>query len=132
MSVPETLTEVAPPQRSWGRTLLLAGQMLLVRLRFLLLLAAVLFLAAYWPVLRNHWDRLTRSAVSPETPISLDTEYWCPMCPGVLSDWPSKCPVCNMALVRRKKGEAVPLPDGVVARMQLSPYRIQLAGVRTS
>ena len=36
-----------------------------------------------------------------------------------------------MALVRRKKGEAVALPDGVVARMQLSPYRIQLAGIQT-
>ena len=50
------------------------------------------------------------------------------MDPGVISDWPSKCGVCNMALVRRKRGEAVSLPDGVVARMQLSPNRIQLAG----
>src|SRR5262249_1074811 len=64
--------------------------------------------------------------------ISGDTEYFCPMCPGVLSDWPSKCPVCNMALVRRKKGEMAALPDGVVSRMQLSPYRIQLAGIKTS
>jgi YHS domain-containing protein len=54
------------------------------------------------------------------------------MCPGVVSDWPSKCPVCNMTLVRRKKGEATPLPDGVLARMQFSPYRVQLAGIRTS
>jgi hypothetical protein len=37
-----------------------------------------------------------------------------------------------MALVRRKRGEAVALPDGVVARMQLSPYRVQLAGIRTA
>ncbi len=35
-------------------------------------------------------------------------------------------------LVRRKKGEAVPLPDGVLARMQFSPYRVQLAGIRTA
>ena len=61
-----------------------------------------------------------------------DTEYWCPMCPGVVSDWPSKCPVCSMSLVRREKGEMTPLPDGVVARVQLSPYRLQLAGIRTS
>jgi hypothetical protein len=54
------------------------------------------------------------------------------MCPGVLSDWPSKCPVCNMALVRRTKGGPVQLPDGVVSRMQYSPYRLQLAGVRTA
>ena len=37
-----------------------------------------------------------------------------------------------MTLVRRQKGEMTPLPDGVVARVQLSPYRIQLAGIRTS
>jgi hypothetical protein len=37
-----------------------------------------------------------------------------------------------MDLVRRKKGEAVILPEGVVARMQFSPYRIQLAGIKTS
>ena len=54
------------------------------------------------------------------------------MCPGVLSDWPDKCPVCHMTLVRRTRGEAVPLPDGVVARMQLTPYRVQLAGLRTA
>ena len=54
------------------------------------------------------------------------------MDPGVLSDWPGRCGVCNMALVRRKKGEAAMLPDGVVARMQLSPYRVQLAGIRTA
>jgi hypothetical protein len=60
-----------------------------------------------------------------------DMEFWCPMCPGVVSDWPGNCPVCDMALVRRKKGEAVPLPDGVLRRMQFSPYRVQLSGIRT-
>lgn len=54
------------------------------------------------------------------------------MCPGVVSDWPGKCPVCNMALVRRKKGESAPRPDGAIARMQFSPYRVQLAGIRTA
>jgi hypothetical protein len=37
-----------------------------------------------------------------------------------------------MSLVRREKGDMTPLPDGVVARVQLSPYRLQLAGIRTS
>jgi multidrug efflux pump subunit AcrA (membrane-fusion protein) len=36
-----------------------------------------------------------------------------------------------MTLVRRVKGEMTPLPDGVIARVQLSPYRIELAGIRT-
>lgn len=114
------------------RSLWLAARVLLVRLRFFLVLAAVLLLVGYWHVLRNYFDRLTRSSTASGGAISADTEYWCPMCPGVVSDWPGKCPVCNMKLVRRKKGEAVPLPDGVLARMQFSPYRVQLAGIRTA
>jgi hypothetical protein len=105
---------------------------LLVRLRFFLVLLVVLLLVGYWHVLGDYWDRLTGSGSASDKPISFDTEYWCPMCPGVVSDWPGKCPVCNMSLVRRKKGEAVPLPDGVLARMQFSPYRVQLAGIRTA
>jgi membrane fusion protein, copper/silver efflux system len=104
----------------------------LVRLRFPLLVFSVVAVIAYWPWVRNHWDRLTRPGSGIATAISQDTEYWCPMCPGVLSEWPAKCPVCHMALVRRTKGEAVPLPDGVMARMQFTPYRVQLAGIRTS
>jgi hypothetical protein len=95
---------------------------------------AVAFLViGKWETLRNYWDRLTSFAVgaAPQA-VSGNTEYFCPMCPGVISDWPAKCPVCNMALVRRKKGGPVQLPDGVVSRMQYSPYRLQLAGVRTA
>jgi membrane fusion protein, copper/silver efflux system len=86
-------------------------------------------------VIRNHWDKWTRTLVAENLamrPISSDTEYFCPMDPGVVSDWPSRCGVCNMTLVRRKRGEAVALPDGVIARMQVSPYRIQLAGIQTA
>ena len=114
------------------RPVWLAVRVLLVRLRFVLVLLAVLLLVGYWHVLRNYWDRWTRSERVESGAISLDTEYWCPMCPGVVADWPGKCPICNMALVRRKKGEAVPRPDGVLARMQFSPYRVQLAGIRTA
>jgi Cu(I)/Ag(I) efflux system membrane fusion protein len=101
------------------------------RLRFILLLVGVLALVAAWPTLRNHWDRLT--GLPPvAAAVSMDTEFWCPMCPGVVSEWPGRCPVCRMTLVRRQKGDMTPLPDGVLARMQLSPYRIHLAGVHTS
>jgi len=94
------------------------------------LLLAVL-VVSQWHRLRQAWDALTRPKDGAAGAVSSDTEYWCPMCPGVVSDWPGKCPVCNMALVPRQRGEAVPLPDGVLARMQLSPYRIQLAGIRS-
>jgi Cu(I)/Ag(I) efflux system membrane fusion protein len=121
-----------PPAPLSRRPAVVALQMLLVRLRFLLVLAAALVIVGTWPLLRARWDKWARPPRPAAGVVSADTEFWCPMCPGVLSEYPGKCPVCNMALVRRKKGEAVPLPDGVLARMQLSPYRIQLAGIQTS
>jgi hypothetical protein len=109
-----------------------AAEIVLLRLRFPVLVAGVVLVIASWPWLRAHWDRLVRPASPSDPAVSSDTEYWCPMDPGVVSDWPDKCPICHMTLVRRTKGEAVPLPDGVVARMQLTPYRVQLAGLRTA
>lgn len=45
-----------------------------------------------------------------------------------------KCPVCFMPLSKRKKGalQDEALPPGVVNRVQLSPYRVVLAGVETA
>jgi hypothetical protein len=124
---------IAPPEaaRSWRRSLLAALRIAAARLRFFLMLGAVLAVVAAWPTLRNLWDTLTAPA-GLDAGVSPDTEYWCPMCPGVSSEWPGKCPVCHMALVLRQKGEMTPLPDGVVARMQFPPYRVQLAGIHTS
>lgn len=106
-----------------------------VRLRIPVVLLAAAFVVGRWETIRNHWDRLTRPHFSESIAshaVSADTEYFCPMDPGILSDWPGRCGICNMTLVRRKRGEALALPDGVVARMQLSPYRIQLAGIQTA
>lgn len=106
-----------------------------VRLRIPLILLVSALIVGRWEAIRNHWDRLTRSTGDQSAnaqAVSNDTEYFCPMDPGVVADWPGRCGVCNMALVRRKRGEATALPDGVVARMQVSPYRIQLAGIRTA
>lgn len=118
-----------------GRRLIVAAKVVQVRLRFVVILLAAFAVVGQWGTLRNHWDRLLHrlagNAPAAHT-VSGDTEYFCPMDPGVISDWPSICPVCNMDLVRRRKEEAVALPDGVVARMQFSPYRVQLAGIGTS
>jgi Heavy metal binding domain len=112
-----------------------ALRLLQVRLRVPIVLVFAAVVVGRWDVIRNYWDMLTRG-VSAESialrAVSSDTEYFCPMDPGIVSDWPSKCGICNMALVRRKRGEAVSLPDGVIARMQISPYRIQLAGIQTA
>ena len=106
-----------------------------VRLRIPIVLVVAALVVGRWELIRNYWDRLTRGTLTESIAlhaVSSDTEYFCPMDPGVLSDWPGRCGICNMTLVRRKRGEAVALPDGVVARMQLSPYRIQLAGIQTA
>jgi hypothetical protein len=106
-----------------------------VRLRLPIVLVMAAVVVGRWDVLRNYaerWTRWTPDESIAGHSVSADTEYFCPMDPGVLSDWPGRCGVCNMALVRRKKGEAAMLPDGVVARMQFSPYRVQLAGIKTA
>jgi Heavy metal binding domain len=104
-----------------------------VRLRFVGLVLLALVLVTQWERLRDAWDRLWYASRAPITEaVSGETEYFCPMDPGVLSAWPAICPICNMDLVQRRKHDAQLLPEGVVARMQLSPYRVQLAGIRTS
>ena len=127
--------EAAPTPTARSGRLRSALRLAEVRLRLPLVLVVAAIVVGRWDVLRNYWDRWTRGMTAESiagNAVSTDTEYFCPMDPGVLSDWPGRCGVCNMALVRRKKGEAAMLPDGVVARMQLSPYRVQLAGIRTA
>jgi len=133
-SASRPLARKPEPTRSAWRKVWAALRIVQVRLRFFIILAFAFVVVGKWDVLRAYWEKLTGVAAgeSAQHAISGDTEYFCPMCPGVLSDWPSKCPVCNMALVRRKKGEMAALPDGVISRMQFSPYRIQLGGIRTS
>ncbi|MBX9623680.1 MAG: efflux RND transporter periplasmic adaptor subunit, partial [Gemmataceae bacterium] len=114
-----------------ARVLLGAVAVVLARSRFLVLVGGLLGAVALWPFLQAYWGKLARP--DPAAAVtSGDTEYWCPMCPGVVSAWPAKCPVCFMGLVRRQKADMTPLPDGTLARVQLSPYRVQLAGLRTA
>jgi hypothetical protein len=118
----------------YGRSLVSFLKLVQVRLRIPAVLIAAGLVVGNWDAVRNRWDAWTRPASVDRTAahaVSTNTEYFCPMDPGVLSDWPGKCGICNMGLVRRKKGDATPLPSGVVARMQISPYRVQLAGVET-
>ncbi len=144
MALPETSPLPSPDLRNGhepeltprpGRSPWLVLKMIQVRLRLIGVLVVAFLVVGQWDVLRNRWDGLVRwvSGRSQNSQaVSSDVEFFCPMDPGVLSDWPGKCSICNMALVRRRRGEMVSLPDGVVARMQFSPYRLQLAGIQTS
>jgi Cu(I)/Ag(I) efflux system membrane fusion protein len=119
----------------WQRTRFLL-RAIEVRLRFIALFVAIGLLMAYWRTLENYWDRFTRptSQASSQT---ADTEYYCPMHPNVVrpglepNGSVPNCPICGMPLSKRAKGEQAALPPGVTARVQLSPERIQLAGIKT-
>ena len=124
----------APKHSFWWKTWLVL-KVVQARLRFIAILAAVGVVLAYWDTLSNYYERWTRPQRGAEAEASPDTEYFCPMHPFIVRDnRKEKCPICHMDLAKRKKGagEAEPLAPGTVSRVQLSPYRIVLAGVQTS
>ena len=106
----------------------------LARLRFIAILAVIGLIITQWDTLIAYYDKWTRPAEVAQSQSS-GVEYFCPMHPSIIRDNPKdKCPICFMPLSKRKKGsgEAEPLPAGVVNRVQLTPYRIVLAGVHTT
>lgn len=129
----------APPGLGfWGKAWWWFDFLILVklaRLRFIGILVVIGIVITQWDTLVAYYEKWTRPANSAATAKS-DTEYFCPMHPTVIRDNPNeKCPVCFMPLSKRKKGtkgEAEALPPGTVNRVQLSPYRIVLAGVQTT
>ena len=106
----------------------------LARLRFVGILVVIGLAVTQWDLLVAYYEKLTR----PTTTANGDGnafEWFCPMHPSVVRDnSKDKCPICFMPLSKRIKGNGVieALPDGVVSRVQLSPYRVVLAGVQTT
>ena len=130
-------TPIAPRRKSLWRSVWFAVKAIEIRLRFIAVLIGIGLLIGYWDTIKNHWDKWTRPATAGGATLSADHEFYCPMHPSVVRDKPDpggavpKCPICGMPLSKRKKGELPQLPSGVVSRVQLSPYRVQLAGIRT-
>jgi Cu(I)/Ag(I) efflux system membrane fusion protein len=108
-----------------------------IRLRFIAVLVGIGLVIGYWDWIQNRWDKWTRPATAAATALVGGQEFYCPMHPSVIRDSLDpggaipKCPICGMPLSKRTKGEAAPLGEGVLSRVQFSPYRVQLAGIQT-
>lgn len=126
---PATVGPLAPPPRPvrfWWIGFLF------VRLRFVLILAAIGLVLVKWDTLQGQYEKWVRPTGNAGS--DPDHEYFCPMHPTVVRETnKEKCPICYMPLAKRKKGDRDddPLPAGTVSRVQLTPYRVVLAGVRT-
>ncbi len=120
----------------WQKTLLVV-KVIEVRLRFVAILVVTALVIGYWDSISNYWDKWVRPNATAANELPADQELYCPMHPQVIrhtmepnGDMP-KCPICGMPLSQRKKGAAPDLAPGVTGRVQLSPQRILLAGVKT-
>jgi Cu(I)/Ag(I) efflux system membrane fusion protein len=120
----------APARTRWQRFKLVV-KVIELRLRFIALMAVTGLTFAYWDTIWNRYDKWMRPPAHGHTTAS-DVEYFCPMHPSVVRDEVGSCPICGMPLSRRKKGEQAVLPEGVTARVQLAPFRIEQAGIRTA
>ena len=119
-------------QKAWLFTLVI-----LKRVRFIAVLAAVGMFIGYWDTVKNYWDKWTQPHAGVARHLEPGHEFYCPMDPQVVrstyepnGDIP-KCPICGMPLSERAKGEVTKLPEGITGRVQLSPERVQLAGIKT-
>jgi multidrug efflux pump subunit AcrA (membrane-fusion protein) len=105
----------------------------LARLRFIAILLVIGLIMLKWDLILAYYERWTRPT-SQQAAAGSDYEFYCPMHPTVIRDTgKEKCPICFMPLSKRKKGHGKEeaLPPGIVNRLQLSPYRVLLAGVET-
>ncbi|HLY72564.1 MAG TPA: efflux RND transporter periplasmic adaptor subunit [Planctomycetota bacterium] len=102
-----------------------------LRLRFIFIFVVIGVVSWKWELIMNTVDKVTRPKQAADL-VQGDYEWYCPMHPFIIrSDDKQKCPICGMPLSRRKRGEQVQLPAGVVGHVQLSPYRIKQGGVAT-
>jgi multidrug efflux pump subunit AcrA (membrane-fusion protein) len=107
----------------------------LARLRFIAVLAGVGGVIAYWDTLNAYYEKWTRPLLGLEANAVSDAEYSCPMHPTIVRDHADNCPICAMPLSKRKKGEKADdeaLPPGIVSRVQLTPYKVAVAGIETT
>ncbi|MCY2955369.1 MAG: efflux RND transporter periplasmic adaptor subunit [Planctomycetota bacterium] len=109
-------------------------RILFARLRFLAVFVVAGLVVGYWDNIKNHVDKWTRPPIAPDVLAASQSqiEYYCVMHPNIIRNEPGNCPICGMPLAKRKKGQQLELPEGVVGRVQLTPQRIALANIHTT
>ncbi len=127
-----TLPELTGRQKLW-----LVGLVIMKRVRFIAILVGVGLFICKWDVVKSHWDRWTHPRASASRELPPGQEFFCPMDPQVVQttyasngDVPA-CPICGMRLSIHAKGQKEKLPADITARVQLSPERVQMAGIKT-
>ncbi|MHC5540127.1 efflux RND transporter periplasmic adaptor subunit, partial [Singulisphaera rosea] len=128
--IAESITTGEPSRSRWQQFRLVV-KVVELRLRFIALMAITALTFAYWDTLWNRYDKWMRPPVTTSA-VESPFEFFCPMHPNVIRDEHGSCPICGMPLSKREKGEKETLPEGVLARVQLAPYRIRQAGIETS
>ena len=121
-----------PGRRSAMHSLWWALDIVSVRLRFILLMVLVGLVVGYWEDISNHVDRWLRPAKTPSLVAATEVEYYCPMHPNIIRSEPGNCPICGMPLVERAKTDHAELPEGVLAREQLTPLKVQMGSIAST
>lgn len=129
-AAPESVAADEAPLTRWQKFRLVV-KVVELRLRFIALMAATGLVFAYWDTLWNRYDKWMRPTAERHAAAS-GVEHYCPMHPQVVQDEPGTCPICGMPLAKRKKGEKAVLPPGVTARVELAPFRVKQAGIKTA
>jgi Cu(I)/Ag(I) efflux system membrane fusion protein len=129
-AAPELVRADGPPLTRWQKFRLVV-KVIELRLRFIALMTITGLVFAYWDTLWNYYDKWMRPAAEQHV-VAAGIEYYCPMHPQIVQNEPGICPICGMPLAKRKKGEKETLPEGVLSRVQLAPFRMVQAGVKTA
>jgi membrane fusion protein, copper/silver efflux system len=124
-----TSPTVSAGSAGWTR-LRLVIRVIELRLRFFVLMAVTGATFVYWDTISTHYQKWRHPRNGPI--VFTDVEYYCPMHPRVVRDQAGACSMCGMPLSRRKIGTNESLPEGVVSRVTLSPWRVIQAGVQTA
>jgi Cu(I)/Ag(I) efflux system membrane fusion protein len=110
------------------RTVIMA---VLLRLRFPALFALIALAASQWDAIASRISSWRTGGGDASASLSQPLGYFCPMHPSVQRGSPASCPICGMPL-SRKDPHGGTHGSELAGRVQLTPWRLALAGITTA